>query len=101
MDSFLAKRRTCQPESEGESETQGHRGRKGGIVGGDGDALGVFASVLCTAIVDQSLLEAKPVKTEHRFRRDLSLSAGMPRRKSNTKASRDGQTDGHPPLFLL
>lgn len=43
MDSFLAKPLACQPESEGER----HRERKGGIVGGDGDALGVFASVLC------------------------------------------------------
>lgn len=92
-DSFLAKRLTCQPEREGESERERHRDRKGGIVGGGGDALGDFASVLCTAIVHQSLLEAKPVRTEQRFPRDLSLSAGMPKRKFNPKAGSNGWTD--------
>lgn len=60
---------------------------------GGGDALGDFASVLCTAIVHQSLLEAKLVRTEQRFPRDLSLSAGMPQRKFNPKAGSDGWTD--------
>lgn len=78
---------------EGEREGDRDRGRKGGIVGGGGDALGDFASVLCTAIVHQSLLEAKPVRTEQRFPRDLSLSAGMPKRKFNHKTGSDGWTD--------
>ena len=80
-------------EREREGEGQGER--KGGIVGGGGDALGDFASVLCTAIVHQSLLEAKPVRTEQRFLRDLSLSAGMPKRKFNPRG-RERWMDGHP-----
>lgn len=93
-DSFLAKRLTCQPETEGERvrETETET-EKEGIVGGGGDALGDFASVLCAAIVYQSLLEAKSVRTEQRFLRDLSLSAGMPERKLKPKAGSDGWTD--------
>lgn len=72
-------------EREGDTETE--------TKGGGGDALEVFASVLCTAIVYQSLLQAKPVRTEQRFPRDLSLSAGMARRKFNPKAASDGHTD--------
>ncbi len=90
-DSFLAKCLTSNPERGGESERVGHGERKGGIVVGGGDALG--DSVLCTAIVHQSLLEAKPVRTEQRFLRDLSLSAGMPKRKFNPKTGSDGWTD--------
>jgi len=41
----------------------------------------VMLSVLCTAIVLQSLLEAKAVRTEQGFPRDPSLSAGMTRGK--------------------
>lgn len=59
--------------------------------------LGDFASALCTAIVHQSLLEAKAVRTEQRFPRDPSLSAGMPRRKFNPKAESNGWMDT---LFL-
>lgn len=73
---------------ERETETE-----KEGIVGGGGDALGDFASVLCAAIVHQSLLEAKSVRTEQRFLRDLRLSAGMPERKLKPKAGSDGWTD--------
>lgn len=94
-DSYLAK--CLRPEREGEGVRERHRDRKGGIVGGGGDALRDFASALCTAIVHQSLLEAKPVRTEQRFPRDTSLSAGMPRRKFNPKAGSDGWMDT---LFL-
>lgn len=86
----LANRLKCQPEREGESDIETE---KEGIVGGGGDALRDFASVLCTAIVHQSLLEAKPVRTEECFPRDLSLSAGMPKRKFNPKAGSVGWTD--------
>lgn len=59
-------------------ERERHRDRKGGIVGGGGDVLRDFSSALCTAIVHQSVREAKPVRRERRFPRNPSLSPGMP-----------------------
>lgn len=56
--------------------------------------LAVMLSLLCTAIVHQSLLEAKPVRTEQGFPRDPSLSDGMPRRKFSPRGS-EGWMDRH------
>lgn len=69
------------------------RGRKGGFVSGSADALSAFASLLCAAIVHQSLLEAKSVRTEQRFLRDLGLSAGMSQRKAESGTRSDGRTE--------
>lgn len=83
-DSFLAMRKNRvwdRREAEREKE---------GIVSGSADALWDFASVLCAAIVHQSLLEAKSVRTEQRFLRDLSLSAGMLQRKLKPGTGSDG-----------
>lgn len=57
------------------------------IVGDGGDALA--ASVLRAAIVHRSLLEAKSARTEQRFLRDLSLSAGMPEKETQAQCSED------------
>lgn len=53
----------------------------------------VMLSVLCTAIVHESLLEAKSVRTEQGFPRDPSLSAGMPRGKFSPGGGKDRSTD--------
>lgn len=76
-DSDLAGRRASQPEREAEKE---------GLL-----VVAVMLSVLCTAIVHQSLLEAKSVRTEQGFPRDPSLSAGMPRRKFSPREQRMDQ----------
>lgn len=57
------------------------------IVGDGGDALA--ASVLHAAIVHQSLLEAKSVRTEQCFLRDLSLSARMPEKETQAQCRQD------------
>lgn len=51
-------------------------------------AVVVMLSELCTAIVHQSLLEAKAVKAEQGFLRDPSLSAGMVRRRFSPREQR-------------
>lgn len=68
-------------------------GRKGGSVSGSADARRAFASLLCAAIVHQSLLEAKSVRTEQRFLRDLGRSAGMSRRKAEPGTRSDGRPE--------
>lgn len=60
----------------------------------------VMLSLLCTAIMHQSLLEAKAVRMEQSFPRDPRLSAGMTRRKSRLREDRtDGPAPPWPGLF--
>lgn len=80
-DSYLARRLTSQPEREAAGEAE-----KEGLL-----VVAVMLSVLCTAIVHESLLEAKSVRTEQGFPRDPSLSAGMPRRKISPGGERIDQ----------
>lgn len=78
---------------------QRQRRKRKEFVGGGGDALGDFASVLCAAIVHQSLLEAKPVRTEQCFLRDVRPLRWNAREEIQTQG-REQWMDRHPRLPL-